>query len=344
VESVFVGLQRRELAFGSVGILAHLDLQRGHAHQRGHPAVHRIAGDGRRGEAGDLAQGGPDGPLGDAAQQHPVDLGLVGEHLAGQRAELVEHVGGAGARLVALVEGAGLERGYARLLRVGVVHPFAQTRAAQHQHETVLRLGMELDLHAVDLADALTQLGEDAPVLLGGRAAGAAVDHGPVGPERGEVAAHRHVVGPQLDAQPQRREHPAPHLVGEGVVAEEAQVARARAGGEAGGHQGDAPQVGLLGQGVEVRGAGGGQLGGAARLAGQSAHAVEDDEEDLAGGLAAEFANVGQEIHALSLPPPRHEGCNNSYSHRLIRLTLALSGDMLLSAKGGDDGVAQVVG
>ena len=117
--------------------------------------------------------------------------------------------------------------------------------------------------------------------LLAGDPSGAAVGDVACGVERAEVAADGHVVGPELEADAGGLQRPAADQVLHRIVAEQAQVSRSAAGGDAGGDRDHAAQDAAAGQGVEVRRLGGFQLGLAARLDRQAAQAVGHQHDDF---------------------------------------------------------------
>jgi hypothetical protein len=126
----------------------------------------------------------------------------------------------------------------------------------------VLALGLEEELGLVELDLAHQQLA-DAGRLLGGQPPGPAVGDVPVGSKGAEVHPGGDVAWLQLEADPGRREGAAADLVGQRVVAEQAEVAGARPGGDAAGDGVVQAKGALAGHPVEVGGVGLGELGAA---------------------------------------------------------------------------------
>ena len=208
--------------------------------------------------------------------------------VAGLVEDLLDQLGGA---LGLGRAGLRLERGHADDLGVGVGQVAVQALAAQHQQAAVLPLGLEEELDPVELDLAHQQLA-DGGRLLGGQPAGPAVGDDPVGVQGAEVDPGGHVAGLELEADAGRRQGAPADLVGERVVAEQAEVAGARPGGDAAGHRVVEAQGALAGQPVEVGGAGLGELGAA-----------------LGGPVAAEAVHHQQEgLHALGPCHLGHDG------------------------------------
>src|SRR5215217_7254298 len=177
------------------------------------------------------------------------------------------------------VRSAPVERGHAGDLGVGVAEVAVQPLAAQHQQAAVLALGLEEELGPLQ-GDLAHQQVADGGRLLGGQAAGPAVGDDAVVVEGAEVDPGGDVAGLELEADAGRGQGAAADLVGERVVAEQAEVAGARAGGDAPGDRVVQAQRALAGQPVEVGGVGLGELGAA--LGGAvAAEAVHHQQEGL---------------------------------------------------------------
>ena len=143
----------------------------------------------------------------------------------------------------------------------------------------MLPLGLEEELGLVELDLARQQLA-DAGRLFGGQPSGPAVGDDPVGVQGAEVDPGGDVARQELEADAGRRQGAPADLVGERVVAEQAEVAGARPRCDAAGDRVVQPQGALAGQPVEVGGAGLGELGAA--LGGAVAtQAVHDQQQGL---------------------------------------------------------------
>jgi hypothetical protein len=238
--------------------------------------VHRVGGDG---QGLDLVPVGEAGQLLDAveaAQEQEVAALAAGEQGPGLVEDPADELGGA---LGLGRAGDRVQRGHALALGVGVGQVAVQAWAAQHQQAAVLALRLEEELGPVEL-DLADQEVADAGRLLGGQPAGPAVGDGPVGGQGAEVDPGGHVAGLELEADAGRRQGAAADLVFQGVVAEQAEVAGPRAGGDAPGDRVVEPQRALAGQPVEVGGVGLGEL--RAPLGGPvAAEAVHHQQEGL---------------------------------------------------------------
>src|SRR5262249_21363171 len=158
------------------------------------------------------------------------------------------------------------------LLRVGVVDGVSEVVAAQHKHEAVFADGFDeyLDLGEFDPG----QLVAHGDAALGGRPSGPAVGDQAGLVQGAEVAANRHVAGADGKVDSQRFEDAAADAVLQRVVAEQPQVPRAAAGGDAGQDRNAQPAHPLADQQVEVGGPGRLQLGFPARVQGQPPQSV----------------------------------------------------------------------
>jgi len=209
-------------------------------------------------------------------QQEVAALAAV-EQRAGLVEEAADQVGGA---LGFGAAGLGVERRDALALGVGVGQVGREPVASQHQQAAVLALGPDEELGAVQAHLAGEQLA-DGGRLLGRQPAGAAVGDPAVVGEGGEVDARGHVARLQLEADPGGRERPAADLVGERVVAEQAQMTGAGPGRDAAGDRVVQAEGALAGEPVEVGRARLGQLG--TSLDGPvAAQAVHDQQQRLA--------------------------------------------------------------
>ena len=193
--------------------------------------------------------------------------------------------------------GLGIQRRHAGLLRIGVGHVAAQALAAEDDAETVLLDRLDKDLDAGDLHFA--KFDGQRGALLAGNAAGAAVGDVAGRIERDKIATHGNVLGPQLEAHAGRLQGPAADRILQRIVAEQAQVSRAAAGGNAGQNGNRTAQRADLRQGVQVGRLGGLQLGRSARLQRQSAQAVGHQEHDLGVVLDLQFANQLLDFHEV---------------------------------------------
>ena len=205
--------------------------------------------------------------------------------------DLGEEVGGALGLGVERFRG---ERRDPGVLRVGVGEARVEARPAQHDEHAVLALVTEEHLDAGDRHAGLQLVDDDLRFGIGD-APGAAVGDGAVGVEGGEVAAGGDVAGAQLEVEAGGGERAAPELELLGVVAEQAEVAGARAGGDAGADRFDHARGALAHELVEVRGVRLFELGAVVGV-GVPAQTVHHDEQDLrVGGL-----DQRREVHDLN--------------------------------------------
>ena len=170
-------------------------------------------------------------------------------------------------------------------LRVGLRERVAErsvaVERAQHEHEAVLaHLADEcLVARELDAGEALGDLGRD----LGRHAPRAPVGDVAVGVDGAEIAACGEVVRAEREIDAGGLQHPAADLDLKWIVAEEAEVARPRAGRDAVPHGYRLPDHAVHGQAVEVEAVSRLKLGAAARTW-QPAEAIEDAQHDLAVG------------------------------------------------------------
>ena len=119
----------------------------------------------------------------------------------------------------------------------------------------------------------------------------------PLGVERAEVGADGDVAVLEFEADAGGFEGAAADHVLQRVVAEQAEVAGAAAGADAGQHGDAAAEDADFGERVEVRRVGRFELGQAARLLRQAAEAVGDVHDDLGVVFDVEFASEFVEVH-----------------------------------------------
>ena len=279
--------QDRELLVEIRGAAEHV-----HAEQARDAAVHRVDRDRSRlqpvarREARELTVGV------EPAEEDDVRARLVGERGAHVAVELGDEVGGV---LGVAVERLGGERRHAGALRVGVGEAGVEPLAAQHDEQSVFALVPEEHLDPGDAHRRLQVVDDGAGVGVGD-AARAPVGDGAVSAEGGDVAAGRDVTGLELEVEPGGGEGAAPELELDGVVAEQAQVAGAGAGGDAGADGLRQPCDALGREAVEVRGDGFFELGAVLGV-GVPAEAVHHHEED--GGVGR-LDQLGQ-VHGASV-------------------------------------------
>src|SRR5690606_27221297 len=192
---------------------------------------------------------------------------------------------------------AGRGDGLALAAGVGVRERSLEALAPEDDHEAVFLAGLDDDLHVTDPADPAEDVAE-LDALFRGNAAGAAVRDEAGAVEGTEVAADGDVAALEGESQAERLDHPAAHLVPEGIVPEEAEVAGAAARRDAGRDGNHAALRGIPGERVKVRGACGLERGEIALVpSGQIAKAVHDEEGELGAGPDLETrVNVIDEI------------------------------------------------
>ena len=304
-----VAVQRGDLLFESPPRVQHV-----HAHQLGHAPVHGIDGDGPGPQIEHVRELGEAGILGEAAQVEGVGRVLVGE----QRPRLAQPVVDQRGRVNgfrAVVQRLHGQRGPAHHQGVGLAQGGGKARAAQDEQVAVFLHRLHEQLVPCQ-GRARLQPGRQPGAHLGGDAAGAAVGDQTLLVHGAEVAPRRQIVGPQVEADAQGLQDTAADVVDERVVAEEGQVRRAAAGGYAASDgQAEAARA-LGGQPVQVWGMGGFQFRRAARLDGQSAQAIHDQEHDLARPRLRQPAHQVEICHAVhapcvievAAPPPLRKG------------------------------------
>jgi hypothetical protein len=247
-----------------------------HADQSGDAAVHGVDRDRRRpqpvalGEPGEVTVGV------EAPQQQPVRCGLVGQQPTGLGVELVDQLDGA---LGVRIEGRGLERRPAGRLGIRVGDALVEPLAPQDDEHAVLALMAEEHLGAVE-TDVLLEPGDQRGGFVVGDTSGAAIGDGAVGRERAQVAAGGDIAGAQLEVEAGGAQGPPAELEVLGVVAEQPQVARPRAGRDPRADRLDQPGDAFGRQPVEVRRRRLLELGGVLAI-GVPAKAVHDDQQDL---------------------------------------------------------------
>ena len=191
--------------------------------------------------------------------------------------------------------GDGVERRDAGDLRIGVVDVAVQAGAAEDDDEAMLLHRLDEDFDAGDLYVA--QFDRERRAFFGGDAAGAAVADVAAGVERAEVRADGDVALLQREADAGGFERAAADQVLERIVAEQAEMAGAAAGADAGQDGDAAAEDADFGEGVEVRRVGRFELGQAARLLRQAAEAVGHVHDDLGVVFDVQFAGELVEVH-----------------------------------------------
>ena len=223
----------------------------------------------------------------------PLAFVLAREQFAGLADELVGDFGGL---LAVGVGGDGVERRHAGDLRVGVVHvALPRPGAAEDDDEAMLLHRLDEDLDAGDLHVA--QLDRERRAFFGGDAAGAAVGDVAGGVERAEVGADGDVAFLEREADAGGFERTAADEVLDRVVAEQAEMARAAAGADAGQHGNAAAADADFGERIEVRRVGRFELGEPARLLRQAAEAVGHVHDDLGVVFDVQLAGELVDVH-----------------------------------------------
>ena len=173
--------------------------------------------------------------------------------------------------------------GSAFAIRVGVGEGAFQALAAKDDDEAMAFAGFDDDFGVADFFDFAGKQGAEFLGDFGFDATGAAVGDDAFCVERAEIGAGGDVAGLKFEAQAEGFNDAASDLIFQRVVAEQAEVARAAARGDAG-RDGDHAALGAdAGEGVEVRGAGGFERGEEILFrGGDVAQAVEDESAILA--------------------------------------------------------------
>ena len=263
-----------------------------HADESGEAFVHRVDGDRGGAQAVDFFVARQLRLAGEAAEREAVGFRLAGEQLARLADEFFGDFGGLLAVGIACDR---IERRHAGDLRVGVVHVAAQALAAEHDDEAMFLHRFDEDFDAGDLDVAKPD--RERRAFFGRDAAGAAVGDVALGVDRAEVGADGDVAVFELEADAGRFERAAADHVLQRVVAEQAEVARAAAGADAGQHRDAAAEDAGFGERVEVRRFGRFQFGQAARLLRQAAEAVGDVHDDLGVVFDVQFASEFMDVH-----------------------------------------------
>ena len=220
---------------------------------------------------------------GEAAQRHHVGRGVVLEDLAGLGDEPVDGLGGLLRRGVGALRPAAGRAPTA----CGSVSLTASPRSSPRKTTTkrCSRTGSTKTSTPGSLIACSCLAHGDA--ALGGRPAGAAVGDLAVVVDGAEVAADGHVARADLEVDAERFEDAAADAVFERIVAEQAEVAGAAAGRDAGQHRDAQAADAFAGQASRFGVRADLQLGLAARLQGQAAQAVRDQQDDFGGVLFA---------------------------------------------------------
>ena len=278
------------------GVLVAFHRQDFHAHQAGQALVHGVTGDAGGVQLVHVRETGEVRHVTVTTEQHAVHLRFVLQGRFGAGHESVHQRRGLLAGGVVRGGGHGL---HAHHLRVDIADVRTQRLAilgAEHHHETVLGLGVNLHRNAVDVRYGGLQFRHDIHVLLVAGAASAAVIHDAVRAQRGEITTHRDIPRVQFHADTHRGQRPAPHHVLQRIVPEQAQVAGAATGRDARAHQFHQAHLRIRRQFVQVGGVRRGQFRLAVQFHGQAAHAVQHHQHDLALGLLGEATNHIKEV------------------------------------------------
>ncbi len=139
------------------------------------------------------------------------------------------------------------------------------------------RLDEHFDARNLDLPQAHGQ----RSALVAVDAAGATIGDVPLGVERAEVGADRHVVGPEFETNAGRFQGATADHILQRIVAEQAQMPRPAAGRDARLDRNAPAQHATAGQRVEVRRLGRFQFGQTARFERQPAQPVGDEHDNL---------------------------------------------------------------
>ena len=180
-------------------------------------------------------------------------------------------------------------------MRVGVRDVAAETFAAENDDETVFfhRLDEDFDARDFDVFEEFN----DFDRFFRRNAARATVGDEAVFVDRAEVATDADVVRADRERDAGGFENAATDLEDERIVTEEAEVARAAAGGNARenreGHTGNA----LGGELIEIRRRRGFQFGRPARLQRKTADTVRNDHNDFTAFIGFEGLNQLVQFH-----------------------------------------------
>ena len=160
-----------------------------------------------------------------------------------------------------LLDGFGVGRpgggnGQSLSVRVGVRQRPFQPRAAKDDHKAVSFARPDDDLRVVQFLDLARKQGAQVLGDFGGHAPGAAVGDDAAGVEGAEIGARGDVARLEFQAQAQGLNDAAPDLILNGIVAEQSEVARPAAGGDAGSDGDHAALRAEFGQGVKIGGRG----------------------------------------------------------------------------------------
>ena len=141
------------------------------------------------------------------------------------------------------------------LLRVRIVDAAVEPPTPQHKQKPVLFFRLDKDFRA--LRPNLAQQAAQLPVFLRADPPRPPVRDNARLVHRAEIAPSRHVLRPQVEIDPQGREHSAPDLIAKGIVAEQGQMGGTAAGRQADPNRDMQAANTCLGQPVQVRNTGG---------------------------------------------------------------------------------------
>ena len=287
-EVVLVPMAAQRLDLRGEGVARAEDI---HADEACEPAVHRIHRDGGGAQLPQFRELRKIRAHRPAAQRQVVGSVAIREEYARLLHEALSKLGGT---LRCGVER--LHRGHrhALALRVGLVECIVQPVAAKHEHKAVIFHRAHEQLNARK-CDSGLQLRADLSGDLGRDATRAAVGDQSSRIDSAEVAARREVGWAQREVDPGRLQHASTHLERERVVAEQREVARAGAGGDAVADGKRLPNRALLGEPVEMARTCFLKLS-AASGTGQPTQAVHDAQQHLGLRGNGETANQA-EVH-----------------------------------------------
>ncbi len=206
-------------------------------------------------EAPDEVDGGAEAglqPVGLGERRHHRLRALTPQPDLGRRVQELAHDGGAGVHERAEVRRGGARGPHDRLVRqvVGRGAVGLRPRTRRHHDVAVLEAGVEGDLVR---AEHRLEGGDDPARVLGGGVAAGEVAHGAVGTDVDQVAAERHLVRRELDAERRRLDRGTAGVEPAGVVAEDAHVADVTARRQAFGDHRRPAHVTAPGEGGEGR-------------------------------------------------------------------------------------------
>ncbi len=256
--------------------VAALDFDHVHPDQFGNAAVHRIAGDAGGLEVVGILVGGQAWIGGEAAQIDAVGPGLIGQRLARFLQPLVVELGSAFGGGIGRFGG---QRWNARFLWVGVGQAGVQALTAHYHDDAVFLDLMDFCFDAGDLN--IVENLDDRGCFFVRDAPGAPVGDVAFGVEAAQVAAGGDITGVDIHADSRGRERPAADIVDQRVIAEQGQVGRAGAGGQASADGDGLAQAALRGETVQIWGLSSLECGRAACFHRQASQPVENQEDDF---------------------------------------------------------------